>query len=652
MHEPAGARDRARGRRSPRPSSPCSSPDSASSTPARPAAPWPSPPRRSWSSPWSPGVALRMDRIELLGLVLNPIVLEPSSSLNLVVLVYRLVAIVDAYRVAEYLNAARGLGRRPRRPGAAPRATRCRSPACWRSCWSWPAATSSSPATTCWRWTSSTATASSSATSRPATATSTPAPSPGASATPSATDGRRLGRADRPPDPEPTPVGSARARTSSIPPWDGKERLNILLIGADQRPGEGTYNTDTLIVVSIDPVDQAGRDVQPAARHGRRADPAGTRPAGLRAGLRRQDQRAGSPRPQARRPVPGQPSGRAATTALKAIIGNLYGLDIKYFVEVNFDGFKKVVDAMGGVTINVQVPVSDDRFPGDNGSLRRVYIPSGIQHMNGAEALRYARSRHGSTDFDRGPRQQRVLLSLREQADPQDADPAPAGARSPRSRRRSRRTSRSTSCATLLGPRLAGRHQEHPLVRLRAAALPDRNTCPSPRGYIIIPNISKIRAAVKRRVHDRPGRRGAAPERWPRRAPACGSSTAPATTAAGRDLAGYLDYHGLAASAPRQRPSGPVPADTTIVVYNGAEADKLPETIAYLEKTFGVTAERRGPTRRSGRTSSSRSASRRTATAAERRRLGAADAAAVRGPYSMGVSQWAYSGSRPRTASK
>ena len=88
-------------------------------------------------------------------------------------------------------------------------------------------------------------------------------------------------------------------------------------------------------------------------------------------------------------------------------MGNLYGLDIKYFVEVNFDGFKKVVDVMGGVTINVQVPVSDDRFPSVDGGLRRVYIPSGIQHMNGAEALRYARSRHGSNDFDRGARQQR-----------------------------------------------------------------------------------------------------------------------------------------------------------------------------------------------------------------------------------------------------
>ena len=43
--------------------------------------------------------------------------------------------------------------------------------------------------------------------------------------------------------------------------------------------------------------------------------------------------------------------------------------------------------------------------------------------MNGAEALRYARSRHGSNDFDRGARQQRVLLSLREQADPQELIP-------------------------------------------------------------------------------------------------------------------------------------------------------------------------------------------------------------------------------------
>ena len=61
-----------------------------------------------------------------------------------------------------------------------------------------------------------------------------------------------------------------------------------------------------------------------------------------------------------------------------------------------------------------------------------------------------------------------------------------------------------------------------------------------------------------------------------------------ATAAAGPRSPGYLDYHGLAASSPRQKPPGPVPADTTIVAYNGAAAD-MPDTIAYLEKTFGVT---------------------------------------------------------------
>ena len=161
---------------------------------------------------------------------------------------------------------------------------------------------------------------------------------------------------------------SRRARRSgsavpdvSIPPWDGKERLNILLIGADQRPGDGTFNTDTLIVVSIDPLTKQvamfslPRDTvdvpippgPPAASSGR---------------LRGQDQRLVGRRPQALRLVPGQGQPRGYN-GLKAILGNLYGLDIKYFVEVNFDGFKKIVDVIGGVTINVQVPVSDDHFP-------------------------------------------------------------------------------------------------------------------------------------------------------------------------------------------------------------------------------------------------------------------------------------------------
>src|SRR4029077_3516603 len=102
--------------------------------------------------------------------------------------------------------------------------------------------------------------------------------------------------------------------------------------------------------------------------------------------------------------------------ALKTTLSNLYGIQIDYYVEVNFDGFRQVVDTLGGVTINVQMPVMDDYYPGDDGRLHRIYIPAGIHHMTGAEALVYARSRHALGDFDRAQRQQRVLLSLREQA--------------------------------------------------------------------------------------------------------------------------------------------------------------------------------------------------------------------------------------------
>ncbi|HEV8281232.1 MAG TPA: LytR C-terminal domain-containing protein, partial [Candidatus Limnocylindrales bacterium] len=55
----------------------------------------------------------------------------------------------------------------------------------------------------------------------------------------------------------------------------------------------------------------------------------------------------------------------------------------------------------------------------------------------------------------------------------------------------------------------------------------------------------------------------------------------------GAKVAGYLEYHGLAASAPRAKPEGAVPAKTVVTVYNGAEA-QIPGTIAYLERVFKV----------------------------------------------------------------
>jgi LCP family protein required for cell wall assembly len=393
------------------------------------------------------------------------------------------------------------------------------------------------------------------------------------------------------PEPEATPAGTALPDVT-IPPWDGKERLNILLIGSDQRPGESTHNTDTLIVVSIDPVTkQVAMFSLPRDTVDVPTPPGPARRAFGSVYTRKINAWWTSVRTR-NDLFPGK-GNLPGYNGLKAIMGNLYGLDVKYFVEVNFDGFKKVVDTMGGVTINVQVPVTDDRFPSVDNSLRRVYIPTGIQHMDGAEALRYARSRHGSNDFDRGLRQQRVLLSLREQADPQNLIP-----RLPDLVKALQSTVKTDIPVAQLAPLLGLASEVDTKNILSYVFTPpfyQKEYTSSPRGYIIVPYVSKIRAAVKNAFSADPAdeaeRQKLAQEQavvW-----VLNGTNDPGR---GTAIADYLDFHGVAASSPRQKPPGAVPANTTIVAYNGALAD-MQDTVAYLEKTFGVTVtEKTDPT--------------------------------------------------------
>ena len=521
------------------------------------------------------GVAIRLDRVELFGLILNPFVLSSVFVLNIVILLYRLVAIIDAYRVAQYMNAhaAGGDGPAGRQRGARNYLSIAGLLAILL------VMMGSHVVVARYDMLALSVLDTSSSTDCSADAS----PSPNASPTPTV-----AGSVEPTDSPEPvaTPAGSALP-TVAIPPWNGKDRLNILLIGSDQRPGDSTHNTDTLIVVSIDPVtkqvamfslprDTVDVPTPPGpARHAFGSVYTRKINAFWTSVHKRSDLFPGDPNKN----LPGY-------NGLKAIMGNLYGLDIKYFVEVNFDGFKKIVDVMGGVTVNVQVPVSDDRFPSVDGRLRRVYIPSGIQHMDGAEALRYARSRHGSNDFDRGARQQRVLLSLREQANPQDLIP-----RIPELID-ALQSAVSTDIPTNQIAPLLGLASQVDTKNIRsyvfAPPFYSSDTCNDPRGCVVLPKIGKIKAAVKTAFS------GDAPDEAQRQTlaqEAAGVWVLNGTTdpTRGGDIAGYLDYQGIPASAPRQKPPGAVPANTKIVVYNGAE-DRLTSTIAYLEQAFGVTA--------------------------------------------------------------
>ena len=130
--------------------------------------------------------------------------------------------------------------------------------------------------------------------------------------------------------------------------------------------------------------------------------------------------------------------------ALMGALGTLYGLDIDYYVAVDLNSFRNVVNTLGGVVVDVQLPVYDPEYPADDGRGKlKLYIPPGMVKMNGQQALAYARSRHTTSDFDRSARQQRVITSVRDQTDL--ARPPRAGRPRPSSSRRSARTSRRTS---------------------------------------------------------------------------------------------------------------------------------------------------------------------------------------------------------------
>jgi LCP family protein required for cell wall assembly len=106
----------------------------------------------------------------------------------------------------------------------------------------------------------------------------------------------------------------------------------------------------------------------------------------------------------------------AAGGALAAeTIEQFLNIKVDYTAQVDFQGFEQLVDTLGGLVIDVQTPLLDGQYPTADYGYQRIYIPAGLQTLNGSMALVYARTRHASSDFDRSKRQQQVLRTLLEQ---------------------------------------------------------------------------------------------------------------------------------------------------------------------------------------------------------------------------------------------
>jgi LCP family protein required for cell wall assembly len=195
-------------------------------------------------------------------------------------------------------------------------------------------------------------------------------------------------------------TGDPIARPEDVPDWSQRERVNILLLGVDQRPNEeGPWRSDTMIVVTVDPRTMTAgalsipRDLylEIPGYGERRVNMAHFLGAAY-------DYPGGGP-----------------ALAMDTIEHNL-GFPMHYYIRIDFQGFREIVDYLGGVTIDVEEEIWDYRYPDGQYGYTTVHIPAGTQVMDGRMTLQYARTRHSGTDFDRLRRQQQVLMAIRKKA--------------------------------------------------------------------------------------------------------------------------------------------------------------------------------------------------------------------------------------------
>lgn len=173
-------------------------------------------------------------------------------------------------------------------------------------------------------------------------------------------------------------------------------RTNILLMGLDRRPGDTTFvsRTDTLILMTIHPQQNyAGMLSIPR-------DLWMTLPDG-------NANRINAAHFFAEADTPG--NGPSAT--VQTVQSN-FGVDVHHFVRIDFAGFVQIVDAVGGIDVDVPAPLIDYEYPTYDYGVTTVEFAAGPQHMDGERALAYARIRHGSSDFLRAARQQLVIQAF------------------------------------------------------------------------------------------------------------------------------------------------------------------------------------------------------------------------------------------------
>lgn len=205
---------------------------------------------------------------------------------------------------------------------------------------------------------------------------------------------------DRPAEPGERP--SAPEPNVIMPSIEDKQRVNILVMGIDQRPGQGVATrTDTMMLASINPKDMSvsilsiPRDLWLPIPHPNH-DKDRINTAHLWGEIEK------------------YPGGGPAL-AMQTVEYN-FGVPVHYYVRLNFVGFERMIDYIGGIDVEVPQTIDDYEYPTADYGTMHLHIDAGPNHFGGEMALRYARTRKGTGDgdFSRMERQQQVILAIRD----------------------------------------------------------------------------------------------------------------------------------------------------------------------------------------------------------------------------------------------
>lgn len=164
-----------------------------------------------------------------------------------------------------------------------------------------------------------------------------------------------------------------------------QNRVSVLLVGADQRPEQSKFSTDSIILASIDPKTK---------RTSLLSIPRDTRVVLAGHGYVKINEIV----------------SRTDLETLQKTVEDLTGEEIKGYIQTNFQGFKEIIDTLGGITVDVEKDMYYETGDSEDGYIN---LHKGVQRLDGAKALQYARFRHDAlADISRTARQQVVLKAV------------------------------------------------------------------------------------------------------------------------------------------------------------------------------------------------------------------------------------------------